>query len=92
MKNNTKLISNLYNQCECNYRLNPTESTSSLTTEEWLTTKQAAEFLKISESSLRNQTSRGKILCYKLFRSNRYLKSELEQLLRRNRIGEFSGN
>ena len=68
------------------------EETSSLTTEEWLTTKQAAEFLKISESSLRNQTSRGKILCDKLFRSNRYLKSELVQLLRSSRRGEFNGN
>jgi len=64
----------------------------SLTTEEWFTTKEAAKYLKISEAALRNLTSRGKIIYYKFFRSNRYKKSELDQLLSANKRGVLYGN
>ena len=42
---------------------------------------QAAEYLNLDIYTLRNLTSNGKIPYYKLGRSNRYLKSELDMLL-----------
>ena len=49
--------------------------------EDWLTTPEAAKFLKISEATLRNLTSNGRVPYYKWQRRNRYRKSELTQLL-----------
>ena len=49
--------------------------------EEWLTTSEAAQYLKISKGSLLNMVWSGQIKCYKLGRRNRYLKSELFNLL-----------
>jgi excisionase family DNA binding protein len=49
--------------------------------EEWLTTEEAAEYLKISPASLRNMTSNGQVPFYKLARRNRYLKAELKDML-----------
>lgn len=63
---------------------------SSLKTE-WLTSKQAAEYLNISEKSLRNMTSSGKIPYYKLLRRNRYSLPELREFLLRNRRGGLYG-
>lgn len=56
---------------------------SSLTAKEivWLTSKEAANFLKISEATLRNMTSNGKIPYSKLGSSNRYSLNELNRLL-----------
>lgn len=68
------------------------DGSCSLTTEEWLTTKEAAMYLKISEAALRNLASRRKIIYYKFFRSNRYKKSELNQLLSANKRGVLYGN
>ena len=48
---------------------------------EWLTSSQAAYYLGISKSRLYNLTSNGQIPFYKLFGSNRYLLSELRELL-----------
>lgn len=53
---------------------------SSLKTE-WLTTKEAAQFLKVSEQQMRNWSSNGFIVPHKLGKLNRYLVSELEDLL-----------
>lgn len=66
---------------------------SSLKTE-WLTTKEAAEFLKIPVGSLRNLTSNGKVPYYKLTgtRLNRYLRSELQGLLLSGFRGGSYGN
>ena len=68
------------------------DASCSLTTEEWFTTKEAAKYLKISEAALRNLASRRKILYYKFFRSNRYKKSDLDQLLSANKRGVLYGN
>jgi excisionase family DNA binding protein len=56
---------------------------NSLKTEyiEWLTSNQAAEYLGVSNSRLLNLTSNGNIPYYKFGRSNRYLVSELRELL-----------
>lgn len=48
---------------------------------EWLTSSQAAEYLGISPSSLFNMVSNGRVPYYKFGRSNRYLVSELRELL-----------
>lgn len=48
---------------------------------EWLTSTEAAEYLKISVSRLHNLVSNGQVPYYKFGRSNRYLVSELRELL-----------
>lgn len=55
----------------------------SLKTEEneWLTTEEAAAYLRLSVGAFRNLTSDGHIPHYKLGRRNRYLRSELRKLL-----------
>lgn len=55
--------------------------------EEWLTTEEAAEYLKISVPSLRNMTSNGQVPFYKLARRNRYLKAELREMLLKQKRG-----
>ena len=67
-------------------------SNSSLKTEEWMTTEEAAEYLKIPKTSLLNLSSNGKVPYYKFQRRNRYLKSDLLRLLLSNRRGGFNGN
>ena len=54
---------------------------------EWLTSDEAAAFLKISTATLRNLTSSGKIPFYKFGRRNRYSKKELKSMLLSNRKG-----
>lgn len=55
---------------------------SSLTSEEeWLTTEEAAAYLRLSVGSLRNMTSNGHVPYYKLQGRNRYRLSELRNLL-----------
>ena len=58
---------------------------------EWLTTFEAAEYLRISPDSLRNMTSNGKIPYSKLERRNRYKKEDLVRLLMANRRGDAHG-
>lgn len=60
---------------------------SSICDDEFFTSKEAAAFLKISEAALRNKTSSGQIPYYKFFRSNRYKKSDLLNLLLSNKRG-----
>lgn len=66
---------------------------SSLKTEyrEMLTSKEAAEYLRVSVARLMNLTSNGKIPYYKFGRSNRYLLSELRELLMSQPKGERHG-
>lgn len=68
------------------------DSKSSLKTEEVMTTEEAAEFLRVPKASLLNLSSNGKVPYYKFQRRNRYLKSDLLQLLLRNRRGGFNGS
>lgn len=55
--------------------------TSSLITQEWLTTEEAARYLGLSVGSLRNMASNGNVPYYKLGRRNRYRISDLKELL-----------
>ena len=54
----------------------------------WLTTEEAAAFLKIDKGTLLNFVSNGMVPYYKLGRRNRYLRSELDNLLRSKPKGE----
>jgi excisionase family DNA binding protein len=63
----------------------------SLTTE-WLTTKEAANYLRVSVPALRNLTSNGKVPFFKWEGRNRYLLVELRKLLLKNPKGGFHGN
>lgn len=56
---------------------------------EWMNSEEAAEYLRISPATLRNMSSDGKIPYHKLERRNRYRKSDLRDLLLRNRRGGF---
>ena len=47
----------------------------------WFSTKEAADYLRISPKTLLNISSNGKVKYYKLGRRNRYLESDLARLL-----------
>lgn len=55
--------------------------------DEWLTSREAAAFLKISEGCLRNLCSNGQIPYHKLARRNRYRLQDLRDLLLKTRKG-----
>ena len=59
---------------------------------EWLTSAQASDYLGISTGFLMNLTSTGRVPYYKLGRSNRYLRSELRELLLSQPRGVPNGN
>jgi excisionase family DNA binding protein len=55
---------------------------------DWLNSEEAARFLKIDKPTLMNLVSNGRIPYFKFGRSNRYLRSELENMLRSMPMGE----
>jgi excisionase family DNA binding protein len=58
------------------------DSSSLTSTQEWLTTREAAEYLGLSRGSLQNMASNGQIPHYKLGkRRNRYRVTDLRELL-----------
>lgn len=60
---------------------------------EWLTTKEAAEYLRVTVGALRVMAHRGLIPYYKFARRNRFLRSELRNLiLREKRMEGFLVN
>jgi excisionase family DNA binding protein len=63
----------------------------SKTKHEWLTTKEAATYLRLSVKALHNMTSNGDVPVHKLGRRNRYLKAELKRLFLPT-IGGANGN
>jgi excisionase family DNA binding protein len=64
------------------------DQSDSLIESSWLDSEQAATFLKVSVETLRNFVSNGQVPYYKFGRRNRYILSELDQLLRSNPRGE----
>ena len=64
-------------------RTDPVLNTSDLIFDnsELLCTKEAALFLRVSAESLRNMVYRKEVRCFKFGRRNRYLKSDLRDLL-----------
>ncbi len=68
------------------------DQSSSLKIEEWLTSDEAALYLKVSVGTLRNLTSNGHVPYHKLGNRNRYLRDDLRNLLLKNRRGVLYGN
>lgn len=58
----------------------------------WLTTEEAAEYLRVSVGSLRNMVSYGQIPYYKLMGRNRYKLQDLKNLLIQSKLGGPHGN
>lgn len=56
------------------------EKVSSLDQVRWLTSSEAAQYLRISVSSLKMMVYRGQVRVRKLGRRNRFLREELERL------------
>ena len=61
------------------------------TSEKWLTTIEAANYLRISSKCLLNLASNGGIPFYKFGRRNRYLESELKKVLLASPRGGLHG-
>src|SRR4051812_508645 len=59
---------------------------------EWLTTGEAANYLKVSIGSLRNMVSNGTVPAYRMGRRLRFLVSELNSLLVAREKGASHGN
>jgi excisionase family DNA binding protein len=59
------------------------QSSKQPTSKEWLTSKEAAKYLGISEGTLRNLTSNGHIQYYKFRRLNRYKPTDLDLLIKK---------
>lgn len=57
------------------------ESKFSLVDVRWLTTSEAAQYLRVSISSLKTMIYRGQVRAHKLGRRNRFLRDELERLI-----------
>jgi excisionase family DNA binding protein len=47
----------------------------------WLTTSEAAQYLRVSISSLKTMVCRGQVRRHKLGRRNRFLRDELERMI-----------
>lgn len=60
------------------------KQTGSLTSfNDYLNSKEAALYLKITEATLRNMCSNGQVPYYKLGRRNRFLKKDLDSIMSR---------
>lgn len=55
--------------------------TASLNSIRWLTTGEAAQYLRVSISSIKTMIYRGQVRVHKLGRRNRFLRDELERLI-----------
>lgn len=60
----------------------------SLTFREWMTTAEAADYLRVSVGALRNMTSNGQVPYRKLGNRNRYNSDELRSLLSSQKRGK----
>ncbi len=47
----------------------------------WMTSKEAASYIRVSVGQLRNMVWRGQIKCYRLKNRLRFLRSDLDRLL-----------
>jgi len=58
------------------------EPNASLNGVRWLTTSEAAQYLRVSISGIKSMIFRGQIRVHKLGRRNRFLRDELDRLIR----------
>ena len=86
---------NTYSSCNCQspYSFDIKEDSScSLTNREWLTTQEAADYLRVSPGVIRNLSSEGKIPYFKLGKRNRYHVKTLREFLFKQMKGDSYGN
>ena len=84
----TAHLSKRYRAAQPQLRAQVNPTTGPVATEDcWMTPREAAEYLRLGYKRLLNMSSSGQIPYHKLGRSNRYLKSELFQLLQSQRKG-----
>lgn len=57
------------------------EQSLSLDQVRWLTTSEAADYLRVSRSAIKTMVYRGQVRAHKLGRRNRFLRDELERLI-----------
>jgi excisionase family DNA binding protein len=57
------------------------EQIASVVSPQWLTTNEAAQYLRVSANAIKTMVYRGKIRVHKLGRRNRFLRDELERLI-----------
>jgi len=57
------------------------ERNESLENVRWLTTSEAAQYLRVSISAIKTMIYRGQVRVHKLGRRNRFLRDELERLI-----------
>ena len=55
--------------------------------DEYLTSKEAQEYLKVSSVTLWRLAKEGKIAVYKIHNRNRYRRNELDEFMERHRVG-----
>lgn len=60
--------------------------------QKWLNTEQAAQYLGVTTKALHNLNSLGRVPYFKFGRSNRYLATELDHLLKQKPRGNRHGN
>ena len=48
----------------------------------WMTSKEAAHYLRVSAGQIRNMVWRGQLKCYRLQNRLRFLRSDLDRLLK----------
>lgn len=53
----------------------------------WMTTEEVAQYLRVSKSVVYNLTSNGYLPYYKIGGRNRFLKSEIDELIFQQKIG-----
>ena len=63
------------------------QASSLVGSERWMCAEEAASYLSISVGALRNLTSTGQVPYYKLGKRNRYLKEELDKMLKKEPRG-----
>jgi excisionase family DNA binding protein len=63
--------------------------TDSLDRLTWLTTKEAAHYLRTSQGGIRNMVWRGQLYCYKPHGRLLFKKSDLDRVVERSRRGDF---
>ena len=56
----------------------------------WITTKEAAQYLRVSVGQIRNMVWRGQITSYKLNNRLRFLKRDLDKIVKPSNIGGLS--
>lgn len=76
------LVSSMENSGDAIFEKRTEHATAdSLEPVRWLTTSEAARYLRVSISSIKTMIYRGQVRVHKLGRRNRFLREELERLI-----------